>query len=296
MGIFQELNSNFIGLFDSGFGGISVLNRCIELMPNENYIFYADSKNCPYGKRTTSNLIEIGMDIISKFNKYSPKSLIIACNTMSTSNPTALRSPFPHINIIGTYPNFEHIFKKGLIIENNLYSFNSEVGLNIKKERVKILILATTATSKSKYLNDKIDLYKKFVDIYVVPADIIVHAVENDEVDSFRFFNELENLILPFRDANYMILGCTHFLFAEKIIRKIMNDSVSISSGGEIAANECYEYINSQKKSSSKDNINKRKIVIVDATLNEKRKNIFLKLINNDNNKYEIVWKNDLVD
>ena len=280
MGIFQELNSNFIGLFDSGFGGISVLNRCIELMPNENYIFYADSKNCPYGKRTTSNLIEIGIDIISKFNKYSPKSLIIACNTMSTSNPTALRSPFPQLNIIGTYPNFEHIFKKGLVIENNLYSFNSEVGPSIKKERIKILILTTTATSKSKYLNDKIDLYKKFVDIYVVPADVIVHAVENDEVDSFRFFNE----------------WCTHFLFAEKIIRKIMNDSVSISSGGEIAANECYEYINSQKRQFSKDNVSKRKIIIVDAMLNEKRKNIFLKLINNDNNKYEIVWKNDLLD
>lgn len=294
MSIFESIKNNFIGLFDSGFGGISVLNKCIELMPNENYVFYADSKNCPYGKRTKENLISIGCDILSKFNKYEPKSIIIACNTMSTSSPSKLREPFPNLKIIGTYPNFEHIFKNGLVIENNSYSYNKENGFDIKKKRIKILILSTTATSKSEYLKEKINLYKDFVDIYVEPADIIVHAVENDEVDTFEFYNELEKLLSPFRDADYMVLGCTHFIFAEKIIRKIMNENVKISSGGTIAAYECYDYINSLKTNAAVEKTNKKKIVVVDAMLNEKRKNIFLKLIDNKDDKYELIWKNDL--
>ena len=59
---------NYIGIFDSGFGGISVLNDLINLMPNENYVYFADSANFPYGKKSKSELINIGKNIIEKFN------------------------------------------------------------------------------------------------------------------------------------------------------------------------------------------------------------------------------------
>ena len=294
MNIFNDLNDNFIGLFDSGFGGLSVLNYCLDLMPNENYVFYADSTNCPYGKRTRENLVEIGKEIITKFNNYNPKSLIIACGTMSTSNPEELRKPFPNLNIIGTYPDFEHILKPNMIIENHSLSYNLNDGLSINRNRIKILILATTATCKSPYLKEKVDTYKKLLDIYVEPADMIVKAVENDEIDSFYLRNYLNDLLKAYYDVNYVILGCTHFPFAKNVIASIINDKAILTSGCEVAANECYNYLKNKNSLANTQVNEKPKIIIVDANLDEKRERTFLRLLNADINKYDIIFENDI--
>ena len=294
MNIFDELKDNFIGLFDSGFGGLSVLNYCLDLMPNENYVFYADSTNCPYGKRTRDNLVEIGKNIINKFNNFNPKSLIIACGTMSTSNPEELRRPFPNLNIIGTYPDFEQVLKPNMVIENHSLSYSLNDGLKINRNRIKILILATTATCKSPYLKDKVNAYKNLLDIYVEPADMIVKAVENDEIDSFYLRNYLTKLLDPYYDVNYVVLGCTHFPFAKDVIANIINDKAILTSGCEVAANKCYHYLENQNSLATKQVNEKYKIIIVDANLDDKRKNTFFRLLNADKNKYDIIYEKDI--
>lgn len=289
----QKLNGNFIGLFDSGFGGISVLNYAIKLMPHENYIFYADSENCPYGKRTKENLVEIGQDIISKFNNLNPKTLIIACGTMSTSDPKALREPFKNLNIIGTYPNFEHLLTPNLVIEEHKITFNDRTGLESKKNKLKILILATTATCNSAYLKEKVNIYKNLIDIYVKPADTIVKAVENNEIDGISLKNDLKKILLPYKDVDYIVLGCTHFPFASNVIKKIVDAKVKLTSGCEIAANECYTYLKDNnllnRVDDAKNNPSKKyTIKIIDAKLTKKRKDTFLRLLDFDKNKYTI--------
>ena len=291
---FNNIRNNFIGLFDSGFGGLSVLNYCLKLMPNENYVFYADSTNCPYGKRTRENLVEIGKNIIFKFNKFNPKSLIIACGTMSTSNPVELRIPFPNLNIIGTYPNFEHILKPNMVIENHNISYSLNDGLSINRDRIKILILATTATCRSPYLKEKVNLYKNLLDIYVEPADMIVKAVENDEIDSFYLRNYLTDLLKTYYDVNYVVLGCTHFPFAKDVIASIINNKAILTSGCEVAANECYKYLENKNSLASAQVNNNPKIIIVDANLDEKRKNTFFRLLDADSSKYDIIFENDI--
>ena len=294
MNNFSDIKDNFIGLFDSGFGGLSVLNYCLDLMPNENYVFYADSTNCPYGKMTRENLVEIGKNIISKFNMYNPKSLIIACGTMSTSNPEELRKPFPNLNIIGTYPDFEHILKPKMVIENHSLAYNLNDGLKIDRSRIKILILATTATCRSPYLKDKVNAYKSLLDIYVEPADMIVKAVENDEIDSFYLRNYLTKLLDPYYDVNYVVLGCTHFPFAKNVIASIINDKAILTSGCEVAANKCYHYLENKDSLAIKQVNGKSKIIIVDANLDDKRKNTFFRLLNADKNKYDIIFEKDI--
>lgn len=291
---YNDIRGNFIGLFDSGFGGLSVLNYCLNLMPYENYIFYADSTNCPYGKRSRENLVEIGKDIISRFNKYEPKSLIIACGTMSTSNPTELRKPFPNLNIIGTYPDFEQVLKPNMVIENHSLSYSLNDGLKINRNRIKILILATTATCKSPYLKDKVNAYKNLLDIYVEPADMIVKAVENDEIDSFYLRNYLTDLLQTYFDVNYVVLGCTHFPFAKNVIASIINDKAILTSGCEVAANKCYDYLKNKNSLADKQVNKKPKIIIVDANLDEKRKNTFFRLLDANQDKYDILFENDI--
>ena len=288
----NNLKDNFIGLFDSGFGGISNLNFCLKAMPNENYVFYADSENCPYGKKDRSQIIEIGKDIISKFYAYRPKALIIACNTMSTSDPVALREPFPNLKIIGTYPNFEHLLKPGTVLEEHSFQLykNEKYISSVKKLRV--LIIATTATCKSDYLREKMDLYKDLIDVYAEPADMIVKAVENAEVDKMYLKNYLKGLFIPYKDVDHLILGCTHFNFAKDVIRKILGNKVNITSGSEISVDECYKYmkdnhlLNNSKAHPYPDG--KYTIKIVDAHLNKKRKDTFLRLLDYDKDKYNI--------
>ena len=303
----KNLDGNFIALFDSGFGGISNLNLCLKLMPDENYVFYADSKNCPYGKRTKEDIVEIGKDIIGKFYKYNPKALIIACNTMSTSDPEALREPYPDLKIIGTYPNFEHVLKPGTLIEEHSLKL-SEKNLNSSSKKYKILILATTATCRSDYLNEKMNLYSDLIDIYIEPADMIVKAVENNEVDEMYLRNYLNGILIPYMDIDALILGCTHFHFAEPVIRKILGNKVSITSGCEIAAKECYDYLSENKMlnntandsvkdktgSSNKDHNKKHTIKIIDAKLTKKRKETFLRLLDFDKNKHDITFSTSL--
>ncbi|MBO6134363.1 MAG: aspartate/glutamate racemase family protein [Lachnospiraceae bacterium] len=290
----NEIKGNFVGLFDSGFGGISVLNSAIKLIPNENFVYFADSENFPYGKKSKDDLTAIGQNIISKFYKYSPKCLIIACGTMSTSNPKKLREPFKDLNIIGTYPNFWQIFKPGLVLENHHFSYSDKNGINASRDILKILILSTTATSNSVFLKEKIKLYDSLALIYNEPADGIVKAVENDMIDSPELKDYLSNLLKPYVNFDYIVLGCTHFPFAKNVIKKIVSTNTNIISGCEVSAKECYEYMKSnnllnEELSSSTFSTQKTPIIqVIDAKSTEKRKETFMRLLDTNGQKYDI--------
>ena len=128
-------NQNFIGVFDSGIGGISVLNELIAHMPNENYIYFADTANFPYGKKSKAELFDIGKGIISQFNANNAKALVIACNTMSTCDTDGFKSTFPNLEIIGTFPSFTHIFKPGLVLSDQSITYDKENGINISRNK-----------------------------------------------------------------------------------------------------------------------------------------------------------------
>ena len=294
----NEYKNSFIALFDSGFGGISNLNFCLKLIPNENYVFYADSKNCPYGLKEKKDIIDIGKKIIKKFYKYNPKALIIACNTMSTSDLKALSDPFPDLKIIGTYPNFEHLLKPGTVLEEHYFKINRHKKHELTIKKLKILIIATTATCKSNYLKKKIEQYKNIIDVYTESADLIVEAVENNKLNEIYLDNYLKSLFIPYKDIDHLILGCTHFNFAKNIIRKNLSDKVNITSGSEASVNECYKYIRDRhllndNVTGAKDN-GKYTIKIIDANLNHERKETFLRLLDFNKETHDIEFSTDL--
>ena len=84
-------SENPIGIMDSGMGGISVLREITKLMPNENYIFYGDSKNAPYGSRSTQEIYELTSDVVDKMLDRGVKAVVIACNTASSAAGKRLR-------------------------------------------------------------------------------------------------------------------------------------------------------------------------------------------------------------
>ena len=286
----KSKKDNFIGIFDSGMGGISVLNYCLKLMPNENYVYYADSANFPYGKKSREELINIGNDIISKFVKNNAKELIIACNTMSTCLLGYNNLKYDDIKVVGTFPTFFHLLTPGLTTKEDNFSFDKYNGLKIRRQRKKLLIIATTSTCNSDFVKNLVRQFKNIIDIYVEPTDFIVKAVENDRLNSFEFKSELSEFFKEYKDIDFLILGCTHFPFALKQIREILGDKVTISSGGEIAANNCFDDLKNKKKLVENE---KPFIEVIDYNLNEDRMELFKKLANATAKQYDIIFNKD---
>ena len=103
------LNNNKIGIFDSGIGGVTVLKEILKILPNENYIYYSDSKNNPYGDKNDEEIIKICDDIVNKFIQQKCKAIVIACNTASAKAVKYLREKYKEEIIIAIEPAYKMV-------------------------------------------------------------------------------------------------------------------------------------------------------------------------------------------
>jgi len=196
-----------IGVFDSGIGGLTVLDILMEKFPNENFIYLADTYNCPYGEKTKEEVEKITIDNSLFLNNLGIKALVIACNT-ATANSSSLIN-FVDVPIIG-------------VIEPT-----ASCAKSITKNR-NIMVLATDLTiscnSYQKYLNDYF--------VTAVKASEFVKIVEEEKSEE-ESFNIINNKLKDFQDKNIdtIILGCTHFPLLSKHIQKIFPNVSLISSG-----------------------------------------------------------------
>ena len=129
-----------IGIFDSGIGGVTVFKEILKILPNENYIYYSDSKNNPYGDKTDEQINRLCDDIVSFFIAENCKSIVIACNTASAKSAKFLREKYTNIPIIAIEPAYKMVHD---------YSYNGQT-----------LVMATKGTIKSEKFNL---LYIKFL-------------------------------------------------------------------------------------------------------------------------------------
>ena len=100
------MNNNKIGMFDSGIGGLTVLKELRKLLPNENYIYYADSKNNPYGEKTKDELLKYAIRIVKYFIQQGISVIVIACNTCCANVLDDLRVMYKEITFIPTQDSF----------------------------------------------------------------------------------------------------------------------------------------------------------------------------------------------
>ena len=287
------MENGVIGVLDSGFGGISVLNHLLSYMPNENYVFYGDSKNSPFGTKSIDELYKIGKNIIKTLLFYDPKVIVVACGTMSTNIINDLQKEFKQVRLIGTYPTFDRALTPGLTLSESNFTFDKNSGLKITHDTKKVLIIATSATCKSKFLNDLRTSYKDVLDLYVEPADPIVKAVENETLESFEFDEYLRKLFTPYMDIDYLVLGCTHFPFAIKQIKQVLGNHVRIVSGCENAASNAKEYLDTNHKLEDitrTEDINTLKII--DSGLTPERVKMYKKLISINLDDYNVSFEN----
>lgn len=209
-----------IGVFDSGLGGLSVLRELIQIMPDEDFIYFGDSKNAPYGTKSHEEILHLSVKGAQELIDHGIKSLVIACNTATSLAVNTLRETYKALPIIGLEPALKPAVE------------NSKGG--------KIIVMATPATLAEEKFAALLKKHKEGCDISLLPAPGLVETVEKGAFDSPELYSLLEELFAPFdlEKVESVVLGCTHYPFVKKEIIKTVGSHVTLYDGGRGAAAE----------------------------------------------------------
>lgn len=210
-----------IAVVDSGMGGITVLKKLHRIMPNENYIFFGDSANSPYGTKTKEEIRDITVSIVERQMKAGAKAVVIACNTATSAAGDFLREKYPDYPFVGLEPAIK------------------PAALSSSWPRV--LVLATPLTLREDKFNKLMARFENEAEFIKLPAPELVGFVERGEVDSPEAIEYLERILEPYADhkVDAVVLGCTHFPFARRHIQQILGEEVLVFEGSMGAAKQC---------------------------------------------------------
>lgn len=197
-----------IVVFDSGLGGISVLKKLIEVMPNESFVYYGDSANAPYGPRTSQDVCRLTMEGVARMDVLQPKAIVIACNTATAAALETLEKRYSNIPVIGIEPAVRQAVQE------------NPDGC--------ILSLATAGTLASARYQKQLQEVAGYGKVVSVAAPGIVSYVEDGARDHEGIVCYLRELLAPWQSVCFdgVVLGCTHFPFAAGGIQEALGYEV----------------------------------------------------------------------
>ena len=201
---------NPIGIFDSGIGGISILEKLKQLLPNENFIYLADNQNCPYGSKSKKEIISLSKKNCEKLIELNCKIIIIACNTSTTNSIKKLREIIA-IPIIGIEPGLKPAIH---------YTKTKNIG-----------ILATEKTLGSKLFFETLN-QNRIDDIHIHEqiGYELVNLIEEGSHSKQNLYKILEKYLVPMinKKIDCLLLGCTHYNHIKDIIEEIIPEDIKI--------------------------------------------------------------------
>ena len=217
-------NNNPIGLFDSGIGGTSIWSAIKQLLPNENTIYLADSKNAPYGQKTKDEIITLCIKNTELLLDLNCKIIVVACNTATTNAIKELRAKYT-IPFIGIEPAIK------------------PAAIHSKKHIIGIL--ATQGTLNSTLFNETAEQFKDTKIIEQIGHGL-VQLIENGEINSSEMNQLLHSYLQPMIEANidYLVLGCSHYPYLLPQIKKILPKHIKIIDSGEAVARQTKNILN----------------------------------------------------
>ena len=219
-----KMDSAPIGIFDSGVGGLSVYLHLKQQLPDEQYLYYADTLNVPYGPRSSAEIKELTLISVDWLVQSGCKLIVIACNSASAHALQLARHKYPHIPIVGLVPAL-----KPAVLNSNSKS---------------VAVLATKATLDGELLNTVISDYAlpaqvnvvKWFDPNLVPWVEAGMPIQSETPE--RLKAQLKNFAQ--QKVDHLVLGCTHYpFFREFVMSQIADENLGIKvvdSGAAIAA------------------------------------------------------------
>ena len=234
------MDNRSIGIFDSGIGGLTVLKEYKKLLPNENYIYYADTANLPYGEKTKEQIIEYSKNIVETLISKNVKAIIIACGTASSLAYTYLKE---HYNI----PIFN-------IIEPVVKNLNSK----------NIGIIATQASISSHMWENEIKKYNPSSTVTGIACPKLVPIAENGLLNSRTSQEAIQEYMDKFKKIKIdsLILGCTHYPLFSELIQTELGEKVNLINVGTYSATEFQKYLYSNNLSNTTKNISRVEYIV----------------------------------
>lgn len=214
-----------IGIFDSGVGGTSIFKEINSLLPYENIIYLADSKNAPYGSKSKEDILRLSIKNTEFLIEKGCKIIVVACNTATTNAIAYLRAHYD-IPFIGIEP---------AIKPASLHTKSKAIG-----------ILATKGTLSSDLFHKTSDLYSKNITVVEQIGEGIVTLIESGKAVSDDMRQLLQVYLKPMLEANidYLVLGCTHYPYLMPLLKELLPEHIKIIDSGQAVAKQTKAILN----------------------------------------------------
>lgn len=209
-----------IAVFDSGVGGVSVLRALLEEMPNENYWYFGDSANAPYGTKKLEEVRRLAVFHVDRFVKEGAKAVVVACNTATSAAVRFLRQKYPDVPIIGIEPAVKPAV--------------------LSKRHPNVVVMATPMTIREEKFHSLTGRYMDMAHIIPLPCPGLMEYIEHGDMQGAELEQFLERLFEPFekQKLDAVVLGCTHYPFVSRALKKVLGENVLLFEGGPGTARE----------------------------------------------------------
>lgn len=213
-------SEEYIAVFDSGVGGLSVLRHLRQVLPNERYVYFGDCANAPYGSRSTQEVQRLSLAVAEKLvTDYPVKALVVACNTATAAAIGALRETYPDRIVIGIEP-----------------------ALKLAADKFpggRIGVMATQVTLREEKFDTLLRRFDAGCTVTKIPAPGLVERIEAGYADREETEDLLRKILTPYvGKLDALVLGCTHYPFAAAAISRVLGPEVTLLDGGEGTARE----------------------------------------------------------
>lgn len=210
----------FIAVFDSGIGGLSVLESLVSYMPQENFIYFGDCANAPYGTKSTEEVRRLTFAVYGELKKRDVKATVIACNTATSAAARELRERYPEDIIVGVEP----ALKPATLV----------------CEHPTVAVLATPLTLGEEKFAALTQRYSSSARVIPFPCPGLVEFAERGELHSEALRCYLSELLLPltYERLDAIVLGCTHYPFLRDEISRVLGEDIPIFDGSDGTARQ----------------------------------------------------------
>jgi len=202
--------SDPVGIFDSGIGGLSVVDAIVRLLPKERLLYFGDTARIPYGTKSPDTIREYSAQITRFLLEQGCKAIVVACNTASAPALHYLREQWPEVPIVGMEPAVKP-------------------GAQATKTG-KVGVLATRGTLQSERYATLMSRFASHIQVLEDPCLGLVELIENAQFDTPETEALLRRIVVPMLEqgVDTLVLGCTHYPFVEPLIRRITGEQVAI--------------------------------------------------------------------
>ena len=242
-----------IGIFDSGIGGVTVLKELLKVLPNENYIYYSDSRNNPYGDKSDKQINELCEYIVKLFIKQKCKAIVIACNTASAKSAQYLRDRYQDIPFIAIEPAYKMVYD---------YAYSEPT-----------LVMATKGTIESEKFNLLYHTYDNHKTI-LLPCIGLADIIEEGNKDKIKAYLK-EHLELYKGKVKNVVLGCTHYPLIQHEIEEVLGQ-VTFFNGAPYLAKHLKDFLEEKDLT---NNAKEGSIQFIDSSKDKQKKKRFYELI-----------------